>query len=51
MARMFTAETLLQGRALSSVGARACEPGRSLEHEARSGRRSIAVVGDPGNRW
>jgi len=39
MARMFTAETLLRGKAPSSVGARACELGQGLAHEVRLGRR------------
>jgi hypothetical protein len=42
MARMFTAETLLQGRTLSSFGAHAWQAGRSIEPDARSERRENA---------
>jgi hypothetical protein len=48
---MFTAETLLQGRALSSFGAHACQPSRILGHEVRLGRREAADVGNPDERW
>jgi hypothetical protein len=51
MARMFTAETQLREQTPSSFGAHACEPGLLLGNEERSGRRSIAEVGDPGKRW
>jgi len=51
MVRMFTAETQLQGRALSSLGAHAYLPGQLLGTEEAPGCRSIAESGDPGNRW
>jgi hypothetical protein len=47
MARMFTAETLLQGRTLSSFGAHAWQAGRSVEHDARPERRDAAKAGNP----
>lgn len=51
MARMFTAATELREPNPLSFGAHACEPGRVLGKEDRSGRRTIAEVGDPGTRW
>jgi hypothetical protein len=51
MARIFTAERRLQGQALSSFGAYACQPGRSLDHEAKPGRRDLANTGMPVVRW
>jgi hypothetical protein len=52
MTRMFTsAERLLQHPVLSSVGARACQPGTPLEIEQRAGRRDADSVGTPGSRW
>jgi len=48
---MFTsAERLLQHQVLSSVGARACQPGNLLVIEARAGRRDADSVGTPGSR-
>jgi hypothetical protein len=51
MARMFTADSLLQGRTLSSFGAHACEPEQLLGCEETFGSRDIATRGEPGNRW
>jgi hypothetical protein len=52
MARMSTAVAiLLQHPLLSSVGARACQPGQLLEAEEQTGRRCADTVGTPGNRW
>jgi hypothetical protein len=51
MARMFTAETLLRGKALSSFGVHACQTSRYLGHEVRLGRREAANVGNPDERW
>jgi len=45
---MFTAETSLQGQALLSFGAHACQPGGLLGYEVRSGRREAAI---PDDRW
>ena len=42
MARNLTAETSLQGQALSGFGAYACHPGMALDHEAKPGRNWIA---------
>jgi len=51
MARMFTsAERTFQHPLLSSVGARACQPGNLLDIEARAGRRDADSVGTPGSR-
>ena len=47
MARNLTAETSLQGQALSGFGAYACQPGMSLDHEAKPGRRESANTGSP----
>lgn len=47
MARILTAETTLQGQALSSFGAYACQPGIRLDHEAKPGRRESANAGGP----
>jgi hypothetical protein len=46
---MFTAERLLQHPVLSSVGARAGQPGQLLEREKWSGYRDAGNVGDPGS--
>jgi len=51
MARILTAETSLQGQALSSFGAYACQPGMSLDHGAKPGRRESANAGRPVVRW
>jgi hypothetical protein len=51
MARMFTAEKELREQYPLSFGAHACEPGRVLGNEDRSGRRTIAELGAPGTRW
>jgi hypothetical protein len=51
MARTLTAETSLQGQALSSFGAYACRPGLDLDHEAKPGRRESANAGRPVVRW
>ena len=51
MARTLTADTLLQGQALSSFGAYACQPGIDLDHEAKPGRRESANAGRPVVRW
>jgi hypothetical protein len=51
MARVYTsAERLLQHPVLSSVGARACQPGELLEVEKTAGRRDADNVGTPGSR-
>ena len=47
MARNLTAETSLQGRALSGFGAYACQPGTDLDDEAKPGRRESANTGSP----
>ena len=47
MARNLTAETSLQGQALSGFGAYACQSGLGLEHEAKPGRRESANTGSP----
>jgi len=47
MARNLTAETSLQGQALSGFGAYACQPGLGLDHEAIPGRRRSANTGSP----
>jgi hypothetical protein len=47
---MFTAEKELREQSPLSFGAHVCEPGRVLV-EDRSGRRTIAELGDPGTRW
>jgi hypothetical protein len=51
MARTLTAETLLQGKALSSFGAYACQPGSSLDDEGTLGRRESADTGRLVVRW
>ncbi len=51
MARMLTAETLLEGRALSSFGACAWRPGLSLSDEGQPGRREAGDPGRPVVRW
>ena len=51
MARIHTAERMLQGRSLSSFGALACTPGQCLEHEDQPGRRQLANAGRPVVRW
>lgn len=47
MARNLTAETSLQGQALLGFGAYVCQPGTSLDHEARPGRRDSANTCSP----
>jgi hypothetical protein len=47
MARNLTAETSLQGQALSGFGAYACQTGTSLDHEAKPGRWDSASAGSP----
>jgi hypothetical protein len=51
MARIFTAERMLQGRPLPSFGAFACTPGQYLDHEDQPGRRELANAGRPVVRW
>ena len=51
MARILTAETSLQGQALSGFGAYACRTGIGLDHEAKPGRRESAKAGSPVVRW
>jgi hypothetical protein len=46
---MFTAETRLQHPVLSSVGARAGQPGQLLEDEKLFGHRDAGKVGGPGS--
>jgi len=51
MARIFTAERTLQGQALSSFGAYACQAGSRLHSELKPGRRDTANTGRPVVRW
>ena len=51
MARILTAERTLQGQALSSFGAYACQPGSRLHSELKPGRRDSANTGRPVVRW
>ena len=51
MARILTAERTLQGQALSSFGAYACQPGSRLHSELKPGRRDTANTGRPVVRW
>jgi hypothetical protein len=51
MTRSLTAESMLQGLALSSFGAYACRPGSLLGQGHRLGRRDSANSGTPGGRW
>ena len=51
MARIFTAERTLQGQALSSFGAYACQAGSRLHSELKPGRRDTANAGRPVLRW
>jgi len=51
MARILTAERMLRGQALSSFGEYARQAGRSLDHEAKPGRRDAANTGRPVERW
>jgi hypothetical protein len=51
MARISTAERMLQGQSLSSVGAYARFPDSCLDHEANPGRRDAALAGSPVERW
>ncbi len=51
MAPILTAEPMLQDQALWSFGAYPCQAGRSLDHEAKPGRRDVADTGRPVVRW
>lgn len=51
MARIFTAERMRGGQALSSFGAYACQPGSRLHSEPKPGRRDAANAGSPVVRW
>ena len=51
MARIFTTERTLQGKALSSFGAYACLSGSRLHTELLPGRRDAANSGRPVVRW
>jgi hypothetical protein len=51
MARLLTAERMLQGRALSSIGAPAYQPGSRLLSEPKPERRGAATTGRPAVRW
>jgi hypothetical protein len=50
MARTHTAELMLQGQALSSLGATSCPSGFSLNHE-KPVRRMPAIDGSAVVRW
>jgi hypothetical protein len=50
MARIHTAERMLQGQPLSSFDAFACTPGY-LDHEAKPERRWLAEAGNTVVRW
>jgi hypothetical protein len=50
MARISSAERMLQGQPLSSFGVLACQPGSYLDHE-KPGRRDLAKAGRPVVRW
>lgn len=51
MAHTLTAELMLQGQALSSIGAYACPSGGRLDTEAMPVRREPANAGRPVIRW
>ena len=51
MARHRTAELMLLGNPLSSLGALACQPALRLEHEHKPGRQRLTLAGEPVVRW
>jgi hypothetical protein len=51
MTRTFTVEQSLQGHALSSFDAAACEPGDRARYRAKPERRDPANPGSPVVRW